>query len=56
MIDMFTNATHGEKRELVKLVGEILSLLQLFEPDQNIEETQRTLVNVTKIHLYGRIS
>lgn len=53
MIDMFTNATHGEKRELVKLVGEILSLLQEFEPDQNIEETQRTLVNVTKIHLYA---
>eukprot|EP00094_Tigriopus_californicus_P007715 TCALIF_07430-PA protein Name:"Similar to USP35 Ubiquitin carboxyl-terminal hydrolase 35 (Homo sapiens)" AED:0.04 eAED:0.04 QI:47/1/0.90/1/1/1/11/0/1115 len=53
MIDMFTNATHGAKRELVQLVGEILSLLTEFEPERNIEATQRTIVNVTKIHLYA---
>eukprot|EP00095_Tigriopus_kingsejongensis_P010320 maker-scaffold187_size272365-snap-gene-1.28 protein:Tk10320 transcript:maker-scaffold187_size272365-snap-gene-1.28-mRNA-1 annotation:"ubiquitin carboxyl-terminal hydrolase 38-like" len=54
VIGAFTqNSRSQEKSRVVRFVSEILTLLKSSNADQALEESQRTLVNVIKIHLYA---
>ena len=53
VIDIFTNASHANKVELVKLVHLLLTLLHELEPESH-EDVRRSVVNVTKVHLFSK--